>query len=133
MPKSYLTVAALLLAASVASAGEADVVDVRATREAAGTWHFGVTVRHADEGWNHYADAWEVRTADGKLLATRTLLHPHETEQPFTRSQSGIAIPDGVTQVTVRAHDLVDGWGGREVVVDLTTEQGDRFEIERSG
>jgi len=51
---------------------------------------------------------------------TRLLLHPHVEEQPFTRSQSGLLIPDGVTQVRVRAHDLVDGYGGREMMVDLT-------------
>jgi hypothetical protein len=62
---------------------------------------------------------------------TRLLLHPHENEQPFTRSQSQIAIPDGVDQVRVRAHDLVDGYGGREVVVDLTATSGPDFEVER--
>jgi hypothetical protein len=69
--------------------------------------------------------------ADENSQYTRTLLHPHENEQPFTRSQSGIAIPDGVTQVRVRAHDLVDGYGGREVVVDLTAGSGPGYEVER--
>lgn len=63
---------------------------------------------------------------------SRLLLHPHENEQPFTRSQSGIVIPAGVTQVRVRAHDLVDGFGGREVLVDLTLASGEGFEVERS-
>ena len=63
---------------------------------------------------------------------TRLLLHPHETEQPFTRSQGGIVIPDGVTQVTVRAHDLVDGFGGQEVMVDLTAASGPDFEVMRA-
>ena len=67
----------------------------------------------------------------GLLLGTRTLLHPHVNEQPFTRSQSGIVVPDGVTTVTVRAHDLVDGFGGRETSVDLTAERGPDFEVER--
>ena len=62
---------------------------------------------------------------------TRLLLHPHETEQPFTRSQSAIAIPEGLTEVRVRAHDLVDGFGGREVVVGLTVTSGPDFEVER--
>ena len=61
---------------------------------------------------------------------TRLLLHPHETEQPFTRSQSNLTIPAEVTQVTVRAHDLVDGFGGQEVIVDLTAESGPNFEVE---
>jgi hypothetical protein len=59
------------------------------------------------------------------------LLHPHENEQPFTRSQSGVEIPDGVNQVRVRAHDLVDGYGGLEVVVDLTVSSGAGFEVQR--
>jgi hypothetical protein len=107
------------LLAGGAQAGEADVVAVEAARAADGTWRFDVTVRHGDAGWDHYADAWEVVGPDGTVLATRTLLHPHVDEQPFTRSLSGVAIPSDVEQVTVRAHDSVDGYGGREVVVAI--------------
>jgi hypothetical protein len=101
------------------------------------TWTFHVTVRHPDAGWDDYADGWDVVLPDGAVLKrnaddpfTRLLLHPHETEQPFTRSQSGLVIPDEVTQVTVRAHDLVDGFGGAEVVVDLTQAEGDNYVVE---
>ncbi len=31
----------------------------------------------------------------------------------------------------VRAHDLVDGYGGQEVVVDLSADSGPNFEVER--
>ena len=41
-------------------------------------------------------------------------------------------IPPGVTLVRVRAHDLVDGYGGREVLVDLTALSGEDFGVERS-
>jgi thiosulfate/3-mercaptopyruvate sulfurtransferase len=109
----------------------ADVLFVRARLQSEGTWVFEVTVQHEDTGWEHYADRWEVLTPDGQVLATRVLTHPHVNEQPFTRSQSGIAIPEGVTQVRVRAHDLVDGYGGREVVVDLTVDKGPDFEVVR--
>ena len=107
----------------------ADVLFVRARLQADGTWSFDVTVQHEDTGWEHYADRWEVLSPDGQVLATRVLTHPHVNEQPFTRSQSGIVIPEGITQVRVRAHDLVDGYGGREVVVDLTVAQGQDFEV----
>jgi len=100
-------------------AGEADVVAVKVTSGPAGTWRFDVTVRHADEGWSHYADRWEVLGPDGRVLATRILLHPHENEQPFTRSLTGVVVPAGVHRVTVRAHDKVHGQGGREVSVEL--------------
>jgi hypothetical protein len=46
-------------------------------------------------------------------------LHPHENEQPFTRSLSGVAITPGTAEVTVRAHDSVDGYGGEEFVVPV--------------
>jgi hypothetical protein len=117
--------------------GNADVLHVRAMQAQGGTWTFHVTVQHADTGWEDYADGWDVLTPNGTVLKpdpkspfTRLLLHPHENEQPFTRSQSGIAIPTGVTQVHVRAHDLVDGYGGREVLVDLTVRSGDGFEVQ---
>jgi hypothetical protein len=116
----------------------ADVLHVRAVQTADDTWTFHVTVRHPDIGWEDYADGWDVLTPDGKVIKpdpestfTRLLLHPHENEQPFTRSQSGIIIPPDVTQVRVRAHDLVDGYGGREVIVDLTVSSGPDFEVER--
>jgi hypothetical protein len=101
---------ALALAAGPALAGEAEVVSAQAGRQADG-WRFEATVRHADEGWDHYADAWRVEGPDGEVLGTRELLHPHVEEQPFTRSLSGVAIPEGVSRVRVRARDSVHGWG----------------------
>lgn len=101
----------VMLAAAPGHAGEAVVEAVRPVAEAAGTWHFSVTVRHADAGWDHYADAWQVLAPDGTVLGRRELLHPHDDEQPFTRSLGGVAIAGGVTAVRVRAHDSVHGWG----------------------
>jgi len=109
----------LLLWAGVAGAGEADVVAAEAAQEGAGAWRFDVTVAHADEGWDHYADKWEVLAPDGSLLGTRVLLHPHVGEQPFTRSLGGIAIPAGIDRVILRAHDSVHGLGGGETTVEL--------------
>ena len=112
-------VVALAIAAPAALAGEADVVAVTVTAEEGGTYRFDVTVRHADEGWDHYANRWDVVGDDGTVYGSRVLLHPHVGEQPFTRSQSGIAIPEGVLEVTVRANDLVHGLGGAEKKVRL--------------
>jgi hypothetical protein len=105
-----------------AFAGEADVVAATLTPVGDGTWRVEVTVEHADEGWDHYADAWEVVAPDGTVLGTRTLLHPHVEEQPFTRALTGVAIPDGITEVTVRARDSVHGHGGRELTVAVPHE-----------
>lgn len=117
VPALFLAVA--LVAGRPAAAGEADVVRAQALPEGGGRWGFVVTVAHEDSGWDHYADKWEVLAPDGRVLATRVLLHPHETEQPFTRSLGGVAVPDGIDRVVVRAHDSVHGFGGREVTVPL--------------
>ncbi|MEM0945173.1 MAG: hypothetical protein AAGI70_14645 [Pseudomonadota bacterium] len=109
---------ASLVAAGTAFAGEADVLEVKATQGANG-WRFDVTVAHADTGWDHYADAWRIVAPDGTVLGTRTLHHPHVNEQPFTRSLSGVQIPEGIDEVIVEAHDNVDGWGGAQVTVSL--------------
>jgi hypothetical protein len=119
--RAFLIVLLLALGVgpSATRADEADIVRAEVYSEGAGRWRFVVTVRHADSGWDHYADRWEVLTPDGHLLATRKLLHPHENEQPFTRSLGGVAIAPEVSQVRLRAHDSRDGYGGREVALDL--------------
>lgn len=107
-------------AVPAALAGEADVIKVEVRRSAAGTYAFDVTVRHADTGWDHYADAWDIVAPDGEtVLGTRKLLHPHENEQPFTRSLSGVRIPDGIDEVIVRARDSVHGYGGAEIRIRI--------------
>ena len=117
--------------------GNADVLYVRAVQADDGSWTFDVTVDHPDTGWEDYADGWDVVTPEGTVLKpdpdnpfTRLLLHPHVGEQPFTRSQGNIVIPPGVETVSVRAHDLVDGYGGRQLRIDLTTASGPDFEVQ---
>lgn len=100
-------------------AGEADVVDVKVSMTAKREYRFDVTVRHADAGWKHYADRWEVLGPDGKVLGVRVLYHPHVDEQPFTRSLPGVKIPAGIDRVTLRAGDKVHKFGGRTKSVPL--------------
>jgi len=100
-------------------AGEADVLDVRVEKTGDRTYSFTVTVKHNDEGWDHYANQWEVLGPDGNVMGTRVLYHPHVGEQPFTRSLSGVKVPEGVTTVTVRARDSVHGYAGSEVKIKL--------------
>ena len=96
-----------------------------------GRWRADVTLRHADSGWDHYADAWRVVDGAGNVLATRKLWHPHVDEQPFTRSQGDIKIPDSIRFVYVEAHDKVHGWSPDRVKVDLLQDAGERYRIQR--
>jgi hypothetical protein len=100
-------------------AGEADVIKVAVKKLNTDTYRFDVTVSHNDAGWDHYANKWDVVGPDGTVFGTRTLYHPHVQEQPFTRSLSGVRIPNGISKVTVRAHDSVHKYGGKVAEVAL--------------
>ena len=115
--RSFLILFFVSAMVSSAFAGETDVVDVKVTGSG-GSYNFSVTVKHADEGWDHFANRWEVVGEDGTVYGTRILAHPHVNEQPFTRSGS-IKIPEGVKTVIVRANDSVHGLGGKEIVVQV--------------
>lgn len=105
---------------SGAIAGDVTIVDAKATQQSPGVWRFSVTLEHADTGWEHYADRWDVMTPDGTLLGTRTLYHPHVNEQPFTRSLGGVKIPASVTSVMIRARDSKHGFAEKRFTVDLS-------------
>ena len=93
------------LIATTASADPAHVTAVTMSGDS-----ISVTIQHPDTGWDHYADGWEVLDADGNRIGFRELAHPHVNEQPFTRSTSGVAIPNGATSVFIRTRCSVDGW-----------------------
>ncbi len=76
------------------------------------------TVRHNDQGWDHYADAFSIVNLKAEIVdnGLRVLAHPHDGEQPFTRSQSNV-IAKGL--VGVQAKDNVHGLGGSKIYLDL--------------
>jgi len=111
-----------LLGTAEALAGEATVVKVRVSAATpAGHRNFDVTVLHADEGWKHYANLFQVLLPSGKSLQDRILAHPHVNEQPFERSASRVKIPAGVNEVLVRARDSVHGHG-QAIMVPLPAD-----------
>ncbi len=99
-------------------AGEAEVVDAKA-RCSQRVCTISATVRHDDTGWDHYANHWRVLTPGGKEIAIRVLHHPHENEQPFTRSLGQVRIPPGIDHVLIEAHDSVHDYGGRRFTLPL--------------
>lgn len=107
----------LMILSPAAWGGEVTIVDARV--ECPSTCTFSVTLEHADTGWDHYANQWEVHSLDGKLLGTRVLYHPHENEQPFTRSLSGVAIAPEIRRVKILARDSKHGYAEQEFELDL--------------
>ena len=97
----------------------ADVIEGNIQLSADGTFRISATVRSGDTGWEKYADSWEVHTPEGKVIDVRVLTHPHEDEQPFTRSLSGVTIAPNVEEVTLAAHDLVNGFCGETFTLDV--------------
>ena len=121
MTAMYKGTLSLLLAgwlASPAVAADPQVVDV-SVEKVGMLWSVHVTIRHPDSGWDHYADGWKVLDSAGNVLGVRELMHPHVEEQPFTRSLTGVVIPDGTREIFIEASCTEDGWAGEPVRVEL--------------
>ncbi|MCD4780193.1 MAG: hypothetical protein K8S27_06575 [Candidatus Omnitrophica bacterium] len=110
---------------SAVHAGETDVLIVVVKRTGDTEYHFDVTLRHADTGWDHYADKGKIRTEDDTILGTRVRYHPHVNEQPFTRSLSGVHIPAEIKRVIIRGYDSVHDDGGQEILMERPQDRGD--------
>lgn len=129
MTRPSFLMAVVLLLPGIGLAGTADVLEAKVRcspapgGRPASVCQFTATVRHADTGWDHYANRFEVVASDGKVLATRILRHPHLEEQPFTRSQGRVRIPYEIESVEIRAGDLVHGLGGAAVSLEIPHER----------
>lgn len=110
----------------------AQVEYVRLEEGNPGYWKITVTVRHNDQGWGHYADYWKVTDRDtGQLLGERILYHPHDNEQPFSRSASGIFIDKIVRYIEISARCNQHGFEGRRIIVDLEKDDDEIYSIKR--
>jgi hypothetical protein len=114
-----LSALVFLAFAAPAWAGEADVIGAKVEKGRNGTYNFDVTIRSNDRGWDYYCDRFEVLGPAGKVFGVRTLYHPHETEQPFTRELYGVKIPAGITEVHIRARHKPRGYDGKTLPVML--------------
>ncbi len=106
--------------ADVAEAGSgAEYPDVRDVEIRAddGTYSLDVTISSPYDSPDRYADGWRVLDEDGEVLGEMELAHDHAAEQPFTRTQTGLEIPEDVRTVTVEGRDSTNGYGGTTVEV----------------
>ena len=119
----------ILLFPLVVSAGQVEIMRVVLRNNTGGDdWTFHVTLQHNDTGWDHYADAWRIVDEEGKVIAKRVLYHPHENEQPFTRSLPGVILAEDAI-IYVEAHDTVHGWSKDRVKIDFDFAEGERYQI----
>ena len=91
------------MCANICIASNAEIVEVKAELNPAQKYNLTVTIKHADTGWEHYANAWRVYSLEGKLIGERVLYHPHVKEQPFTRTLRDIPIPANLSEVMIIA------------------------------
>jgi hypothetical protein len=96
-----------------------DVLSVELVATGNGIYRVSVTLSSPYDTPSRYADAWRILTLDGTVLGARVLTHDHQVEQPFTRTLSGVVIPEDVTEVTVEGRDQISGWGGATVTVPV--------------
>jgi hypothetical protein len=95
-----------------------EVVKVVIT-ERNGSYRFDVTLSSPYDTPERYADAFRVLDADGKELGIRVLLHDHAYEQPFTRSLTGVNVPQNTAAVFIEGRDKTYGWSGVLTEVEM--------------
>jgi len=108
----------MLLFISNLYSNEVDVINATASCNKQNICNFTATLKHHDTSWKHYANKFDIMV-NNKVIATRVLFHPHINEQPFTRGISGIKLAKNTKSVTIRAHDLVHKYGGKEFILKI--------------
>ncbi len=98
-----------------------DIVSATLSQDADGDWTVSVTLSSPYDTPERYADQWRVLDEQGNIIGDRPLAHDHATEQPFTRSTSGVTIPQGTKEVTIEAHDQKYGWNPQRLTVAVPT------------
>lgn len=96
-----------------------DIVAAELLPTGHGIFDVAVTVSSPYDSPERYADGWRVLAPDGTVLGEHELLHDHASEQPFTRTQRALRIPDGISRVTIEGRDLLNGYGGGTLTVDV--------------
>jgi hypothetical protein len=66
---------------------------VETTPSGPDTYDSTVTIRSPCHSAERYSDGWRVLSPDGDALGEMELPHDHASEQPFTRVQAGVEIP----------------------------------------
>jgi hypothetical protein len=104
-------------------AGDSRFPDIRKaelTPSGPGRYTLALTVSSRYDSPERYADGWRVLAAgSGEELGSHTLAHDHASEQPFTREQPDLRIPDGVERITIEGRDTDNGYGGDTVTIDV--------------
>lgn len=133
--KSKILLAGVLLQGilNTAVAGDVSILMADFRSVASNHWAVNVSLKHGDEGWDHYADKWRVVDEQGNVLGERVLFHPHVDEQPFTRGINSVQIPAGVKTVYIEAHDKKHGWTAKRLQVDLTKVQSGHVRVYAAG
>jgi len=127
--RKYMAIIGILFSTSV-FANDVEIVKVVLTSQT-GSWRADVTLKHADTGWSHYADAWRIVDGSGNEIGKRTLYHPHVNEQPFTRSLSSFQLNKNIKILFVEAHDLKHGWSPNKIKIDMQKSSGHKYQIRR--
>jgi hypothetical protein len=114
----------------------ANVQFVRAVQVGETSWRFEITLMRSGSGDKGYIDGWDVLLPDNSVLTlapddkfTMALDRGPAAGESFESVQTGLEIPLEITDLRVRAHDSIEGFGGREVMVYLDMQSAPDFEV----
>ncbi len=119
MKKTGLLLSAVFLIPLLAQ--KADVIEAKVKKSFGGKYVAYVKIDHKDEGYEHFADRWEIFDQNGKRLTIRIIFSPTTEKETIESYLYGFAVPEGTKKLIFKAHCNKDGWGGKEYVLNLDT------------
>ncbi|GEM_PF-2178243 len=119
--KRVLVMAIFMTAALYAE--KADVLDAKIKKSYGGSYIAYVKIRHHEVDFNDFVSEWEIQDQNGTPLTRRLEAGPKPGKEVFESDLIGFRIPQGTTKLIFKAKCSKDGFGGKEFIIDLSSQE----------
>ncbi len=120
--KRVLVMAIFMTAALYAE--KADVIDAKIKKSYGGSYIAYVKIRHNDSSdLSDFMTEWEILDQNGTVITRRLEVRPKPGKEIIDSDLIGFKIPKGTTKLIFRAKCSKDGFGGKEFIIDLSSQE----------
>ncbi len=119
--KRVLVTAIFMTAALYAE--KADVLDAKIEKSYGGSYIAYVKIRHHEVDFNDFVSEWEIEDQNGVPLTRKLEVGPKPGKEVFESDLIGFRIPEGTTKLIFKAKCSKDGFGGKEFIIDLSSQE----------
>ncbi len=103
-------------------AQKADVIEGKIKKSYGGSYIADVKIRHHDINYSDYVSEWQILDQDRKPITVRLEFAPKPEKEIIESELIGFKIPKGTKKIIIRAKCSKDGYGGKEFVIKIPSE-----------